>query len=79
MRDEIHFYRIKQMQERDGGNFSRHAEVAPEIGTVREGFVVDFNDAVRPAPGDRRAHLTFQFDDPSAVAVDAQLDRKSVV
>ena len=41
----------------DGRHFARHADVAPQVRAVRDGLVVDLDDAVGHAAGERRAHL----------------------
>ncbi len=42
---------------------------------MRDGLVVDFNDAVGNAAGKRRTGLGGNFDDPGIITVDAQLSR----
>src|SRR5713101_3015198 len=46
--------------------------MAPQIGTVRDGFVIDLDDAIGNAARNWGTDLAFEFDDPSAVAVDTQ-------
>src|ERR1019366_8014768 len=55
----------------NGGCFARHAEVAPQVGAVGDGFVVDLDDAVRAA-GERRADGAGEFNDAGGVAVEAE-------
>ncbi len=41
----------------DGGDFTGHAVMAPKVGAMGDGLVVDLDDAVGQAAGDGRAHL----------------------
>ena len=38
--------RIAKLQSGDGGDFTGHAEVAPEVGPVGDALVIDFDNAV---------------------------------
>ena len=56
----------------DGGDFARHAVMAPQVGPVRDALVVDLDDAVGDAAGERRADLRVEFEDAGVIAVDAE-------
>src|SRR5581483_12441384 len=47
--------------------------MAPQVGPVGDRLVVDFDDAVGHATGERRTYLAFQFEDAGAVLADPQL------
>ena len=65
--------RVLELAAEDGGDFAGHAEVAPEVGTVGDGFVVDLEDAIGKASGEGRADLRIDFEDAGVIAVDGEL------
>ena len=57
----------------DGGDLACHAVVAPEVGAMGERFVVDLNDRVGGATGDRIAGVADgKFDDTFVLGADAE-------
>ena len=60
--------RIAQRLAGDGGHFARHAEVAPQVGTVGDGLVVDLDDAV----GRSGEFAGAEFDNAGVIAIDAE-------
>jgi len=73
MRQQILFHRILEFAAEDGGHLARHAKMAPQIRPVRDGLVIDFDDAIGGASGDRFTHGRIQLHDSGVVAVDAEL------
>ncbi len=65
-------HRVSQRLAQDGGNFAGQAEVAPQIGPVRDRLVIDLDDGVGLAAGDGRAGLGVDFENAGSVAVYAQ-------
>src|SRR5690242_6842830 len=58
----------------EGGDFARHAEVAPEIGAMREAFVVDFDDPIGMEIGQGLAGFdVLEFEQAGVIAIDAEL------
>ncbi len=67
---EVETDRVEEFVARDGSYFAGHAVVAPEIGAVRDGLVVDLDDLV--GRHEFAGEFAVEFNDAGVVAIDAQ-------
>ncbi len=56
----------------DGGHFAGHAVMAPQVGAVGDGLVVDLDDAVGAAAGDGAPGAASSSTMPAVIAIDAE-------